>query len=161
MNEVGGSRHIDHVYILYYHKSTKVPNNRSHPNRSRTHLQPDPQSPLPMCVENHYRFRRCGHTRFLRWDYCSVIVPKDRLPETGYACRRYKMKYKDNQEISNCFHCMREKIAVQPLQEEPDLTQDRESSKEVSGDDNGDKRKSKTKDWFKRFLVGGFDENRL
>jgi hypothetical protein len=117
-----------------------------------------------MCVENHYRFRRCGHTRFLRWDYCSVIIPKDRLPETGYACRRYKLKYKDNQEKYNCFDCMRERIAVQPPSaEEPVQIRDRNSSvsEEVSGDDHTENRKSRTKEWFKKFLVGGFHENRL
>ncbi|KAH7069122.1 hypothetical protein BKA63DRAFT_383256, partial [Paraphoma chrysanthemicola] len=48
-----------------------------------------------MCTELHTRFRPCTHTRLLRWDYCSVIIPSDRLPATGRACRRYKLKYKD------------------------------------------------------------------
>ncbi|OAL03788.1 hypothetical protein IQ06DRAFT_198326, partial [Phaeosphaeriaceae sp. SRC1lsM3a] len=61
-----------------------------------------------MCTETHYLFRRCGHTHFLRWDYCSVILPTDRVPNTGRSCRRYRLKFKDNQEQLNCFECIRE-----------------------------------------------------
>ncbi|KAF2828996.1 hypothetical protein CC86DRAFT_266172, partial [Ophiobolus disseminans] len=60
-----------------------------------------------MCKETHLRFRPCAHTRFHRWDYCSVIIPSHRLPDTGYACRRYKLKYKDEQDNSNCLDCLR------------------------------------------------------
>tara|TARA_R110002003_G_scaffold232_7_gene16745 strand:- start:1913 stop:2179 length:267 start_codon:yes stop_codon:yes gene_type:complete len=45
--------------------------------------------------------------RFLRWDYCSVIIPADRLPATGRACRRYKLKYKDSQAGARCLECVR------------------------------------------------------
>jgi hypothetical protein len=65
-----------------------------------------------MCTKIHYRFRRCSHTRFLRWDYCSVIIPSDRVPATGHACRRYKFRYKDNQEQMNCFECIRERVVA-------------------------------------------------
>ncbi|KAF1846403.1 uncharacterized protein K460DRAFT_258096, partial [Cucurbitaria berberidis CBS 394.84] len=56
-----------------------------------------------MCIEVYDRFRRCGHARFLRWDYCSVIIPADRLPDTGRACRRYKLRYKNSQDSAKCF----------------------------------------------------------
>ncbi|KAH7395300.1 hypothetical protein DE146DRAFT_103759 [Phaeosphaeria sp. MPI-PUGE-AT-0046c] len=63
-----------------------------------------------MCTETHYLFRRCGHTRFLRWEYCSVILPPARIPATGRLCRLYRLKHKDNQEQSNCFECVRERM---------------------------------------------------
>jgi hypothetical protein len=115
-----------------------------------------------MCVENYYRTRRCGHTRFLRWDYCSVIIPKDRLPETGHACRKYKLKYKDNQENYNCFDCMRERMLMQPPHEEESArTGNREGSEEAPESHREEHRKSKMKEWFKKFVIGGFDEDRL
>jgi hypothetical protein len=66
-----------------------------------------------MCTEVHYRFRKCGHTRFFRWDYCSVIIPAQRTPETGHACRRYKLRYKDNQNSLNCFECIRVRMTME------------------------------------------------
>jgi hypothetical protein len=68
-----------------------------------------------MCTEIHHRFRPCHHTRFLHWDYCSVIIPSDRLPETGRACRRYKVKYKFNQHERGCFDCMKESMVRKPV----------------------------------------------
>ncbi|KAF2027653.1 hypothetical protein EK21DRAFT_38251, partial [Setomelanomma holmii] len=64
-----------------------------------------------MCTEIHTRFRPCAHTRFARWDYCSVIIPSDRVPETGRACRRHTLKYKEMQErdggSGRCLECMK------------------------------------------------------
>ncbi|KAH8724879.1 hypothetical protein GQ44DRAFT_562180, partial [Phaeosphaeriaceae sp. PMI808] len=59
-----------------------------------------------MCIEVHTRFRRCGHTRFFGWEYCSVIMPALRVPSTGVACRKYKLRYRDNQDSANCFECL-------------------------------------------------------
>jgi hypothetical protein len=83
-----------------------------------------------MCAEIHYLFRRCGHTRFLRWEYCSVILPLNRIPATGSSCRRYRLKYKDNQEQLNCFECIRERMALQAVGEDSDDEED-EKSKQV------------------------------
>ncbi|KAH7356060.1 hypothetical protein BKA66DRAFT_388617, partial [Pyrenochaeta sp. MPI-SDFR-AT-0127] len=56
-----------------------------------------------MCIETQRRFRRCGHTQLHCWRYCSVIIPSDRLPQTGRACRRYKLRYKHSQNSAKCF----------------------------------------------------------
>ncbi|KAH3909535.1 hypothetical protein HBI56_060800 [Parastagonospora nodorum] len=63
-----------------------------------------------MCTEILHRPRTCQHTSFLRWDYCSVIIPSDREPEVGRACRLYKVKYKRSHDGHNCFECARENI---------------------------------------------------
>jgi hypothetical protein len=75
-------------------------------------------TPSQMCTEVHYRFRQCGHTRFLRWDYCSAITPCDQLPELRRACQRYKFKFKDNQESINCFECIRVRMTVKAVHED-------------------------------------------
>jgi hypothetical protein len=64
--------------------------------------------PTAMCTETHLRFRPCNHTTFNRWDYCSVIIPADRLPDTGHACRRYRLKYEDHQ-AGGCLNCLHER----------------------------------------------------
>lgn len=58
-----------------------------------------------MCVEWHSRFRRCGHTRFLRWDYCTDV----QTDVTAQQCPRYECKFRDNQETYNCFECIKER----------------------------------------------------
>jgi hypothetical protein len=102
-------------------------------------------TPSRMCIEIHCRFRRCGHTRFMRWDYCSVIIPADRLPKTGRTCRRYRLRYKNNQDAVNCFDCVWEQGMVGSLVEELDVSS---ASNEREG-------KSKMWDWVRRvFKVG-------
>ncbi|KAF1919922.1 hypothetical protein BDU57DRAFT_401943, partial [Ampelomyces quisqualis] len=59
-----------------------------------------------MCTELHLRFHPCTHTRFLRWDYCSVIIPSHRIPETGCTCRRYRRRYKEDVS-GECWECVR------------------------------------------------------
>ncbi|KAF2496663.1 hypothetical protein BU16DRAFT_458562 [Lophium mytilinum] len=62
-----------------------------------------------MCTEWHHRFRRCGHTRFFRWEYCKMVKKHERSPEKGTACPKYSAKYRDNQEGYNCFVCLQER----------------------------------------------------
>ncbi|KAF2473613.1 uncharacterized protein BDR25DRAFT_166664, partial [Lindgomyces ingoldianus] len=59
-----------------------------------------------MCTEYHWRFRRCGHTRFFSWQYCSDLHKGERSPEAGRSCLGYQLQYKDNQEAYNCYQCM-------------------------------------------------------
>ncbi|KAF1838039.1 hypothetical protein BDW02DRAFT_479074, partial [Decorospora gaudefroyi] len=61
-----------------------------------------------MCTEHHTRYRRCTHTRFQRWEYCSILLPTDRLPSTGRSCRRYKLRYKNTGDNSRCYECLQE-----------------------------------------------------
>ncbi|KAF2682203.1 hypothetical protein K458DRAFT_272912, partial [Lentithecium fluviatile CBS 122367] len=61
-----------------------------------------------MCTEWYNRFRRCGYTRFLRWDFHSVLLQRERTPEIGRACRRYRVRHRDSQEGWNCYQCIRE-----------------------------------------------------
>ncbi|KAF2803139.1 uncharacterized protein BDZ99DRAFT_371108, partial [Mytilinidion resinicola] len=56
-----------------------------------------------MCTEWHHRFRRCGHTRFFRWEYCKGTKKNERSPDKGTVCPRYSAKYRDNQQGYNCF----------------------------------------------------------
>ncbi|KAF2645912.1 hypothetical protein P280DRAFT_365341, partial [Massarina eburnea CBS 473.64] len=62
-----------------------------------------------MCTEWHYRFRRCGHTRLFRWEYCRGIPERRLNPATGAACPKHQMRYRDNQMDWNCFECMHER----------------------------------------------------
>jgi hypothetical protein len=81
----------------------------------------------------------------MRWEYCSVIIPADRLPETGRTCPRYKLRYKNNQDVVNCFECVREQGMVGSLVEEFDLSSARN---EMQG-------KCKMWGWIRRlFKVG-------
>jgi hypothetical protein len=59
-----------------------------------------------MCTEWHHRFRRCGHTRFYRWEYCKRVKKKKEQPGKGRACPKYELKYRDNQKDFNCFVCI-------------------------------------------------------
>jgi hypothetical protein len=65
-----------------------------------------------MCIETHTRHRRCTHTRFLRWDYCSILIPTDRLPTTGRLCRRYKLRFQDAKKSEECVECARERVVA-------------------------------------------------
>lgn len=58
-----------------------------------------------MCIEWHSRFRRCGHTRFLRHDFCEDVD----TPESAMECPRFERRFRDNQESYNCFECMHER----------------------------------------------------
>jgi hypothetical protein len=56
--------------------------------------------------------RHCHHnTPFVRWGYGNVIIPSDRLPKTGRACQRYRVKYrhkdKGSPEIEGSLGCRR------------------------------------------------------
>jgi hypothetical protein len=65
--------------------------------------------PRRMCKETHTRVRPCAHTCLRRWEYCGVIVPAERPPGTGRACRQYKLRYVDEEESSGkCFQCARD-----------------------------------------------------
>jgi hypothetical protein len=75
-----------------------------------------------MCVETQTRFRPCAHTCLQRWNYCSVIFPSDRLPDTGHACRQYKLRYVEEKDSSGkCFQCAREHMF--PHENSPDEAQ--------------------------------------
>jgi hypothetical protein len=58
-----------------------------------------------MCTEYQTRFRAYGHTQSPRWEYCAVLPQRERTPETGLACRRYKRQIRGSREEMNCFHC--------------------------------------------------------
>lgn len=81
----------------------------------------------------------------MRWDYCSVIIPADRLPETGRTCRRYKLRYKNDQDAVNCFDCLRDQGMGGSLVEEFDVSS---ASNEREG-------KSKMWDWIRRVCKVG------
>ncbi|KAF2248971.1 hypothetical protein BU26DRAFT_427158 [Trematosphaeria pertusa] len=70
-----------------------------------------------MCTEYYWKFRPCAHERFINWKYCSVLLPRERVPAMGHQCRRYKKRYRDNQQSYNCYQCMHERAA--PLSGSP------------------------------------------
>jgi hypothetical protein len=91
------TQHTTHLSIIDHHTPTQHP-------ASQPHTFPTSN---PMCTEIHSRFRRCTHTRLARWSYCSVLIPRDRTPAIGLACRRYKLRFEDNQNGMDCFECLR------------------------------------------------------
>jgi hypothetical protein len=104
-----------------------------------------------MCIETHNRLLPCTHTLFSHWSYCSVIIPSDRLPETGRSCRRYKLQVKEKRG-KECFECLKESAIV--------------SEEEVGGDGDGNrqrergeggrrKRKSGVRGWVRRVFGNG------
>ncbi|KAF9739527.1 hypothetical protein PMIN01_02161 [Paraphaeosphaeria minitans] len=58
-----------------------------------------------MCVEIHTRFRRCRHTRFLRYEYCEDVHNDSHARQ----CPNYQLRFRDNQENYNCFECLHER----------------------------------------------------
>ena len=100
-------RHANNAFsATHYITPSATPTHATHNDR-----QPQTQN-LSMCTEWHTRFRRCNHTRLLRWDYCSVLLQRERTPETGLACRKYKRRYRDSQEGWNCYQCMHERGTI-------------------------------------------------
>ncbi|KAF2108001.1 hypothetical protein BDV96DRAFT_472949, partial [Lophiotrema nucula] len=56
-----------------------------------------------MCTETLLRFRRCSHTRPLSLHYCTRLPRRSQSPETGRACPKYEVRFRDSQESYNCF----------------------------------------------------------
>ncbi|KAI2479587.1 hypothetical protein Ptr902_08852 [Pyrenophora tritici-repentis] len=66
-----------------------------------------------MCTETYTHYIRCTHKQLQRWDYCAVLMPADRIPRTGRACRRYKLRHKDTFNNDACYECLRERAIAE------------------------------------------------
>lgn len=60
---------------------------------------------ITMCTQTHARYDECAHTRLVRWSYCSILTPSERVPETGRGCRRYERRYTREKVLGKCMLC--------------------------------------------------------